>query len=437
MIATVHRGTHEIGGSCVELCSGRSRVVIDLGMPLMYPDGRKFDFQKYRGLTGPELLEKGILPAVDGLYAWQAPSVDGLLISHAHQDHYGFLNHVHPRIPVHLGEGTKRLIEITTIFSPSKTHLGNPVVFSWPGEFTVGAFHVVPHLVDHSSFGAFAFELEAGGKRLFYSGDFRDHGYLGKTLDIVEAKCAPGVDALLMEGTMFGREGDQVLTEQELSDKARVICEECSKAVLVYQSGQNVSRAVTFYKAAMNSGREFVVDFYTAHVLADLAQCRGGGRLPSPGSLPGIRVWFPHFLTNRMKREGREDIIYRFARTPFKMSRNDMPGRLDKILLYVRPPMDYDLTRIPGIEGSVLLYSLWSGYRVEGATQRFLGAINGLGIREQYVHTSGHATVSTMRRLVNILKPKALVPIHTLSPKQYDVFGVNVQRLNDGELFTL
>jgi ribonuclease J len=80
----IHRGTHEIGGSCVELSSGNSRIVIDLGMPLMHQDGTEFDFRKFEGLTGPELLDKGILPAVEGLYEWQTSSVDGLLISHAH-----------------------------------------------------------------------------------------------------------------------------------------------------------------------------------------------------------------------------------------------------------------------------------------------------------------------------------------------------------------
>lgn len=433
----VHRGTHTIGGSCVELRSSDSRIVIDLGMPLMHPDGTEFSFKKYEKLSGQELLNRGILPPVEGLYEWQTPSVDGLLISHAHQDHYGLLNHIHPEIPVYLGEGTKRLIEITTLFTPSKTNLKKPKVFRWPGSFHVGDFHVRPHLVDHSSFGAFAFEIEAGGKRLFYSGDFRDHGYLDKTMKIIEDRCAPGVDALVMEGTMLGREKETVLTEPQLADKAKRICTECPKAVLVYQSGQNASRAVTFYKAARSSGREFVVDFYTAHVLAELGQCKGGGRLPFPGNLPGIRVWYPHFLTDRLKQEGKDTIVNRFAMPPFKMSRKDMPERLDKIMLYVRPGMNFDLERIPGIDGSVLLYSLWNGYREKKSTKGFLDALHNLGIKEHYVHTSGHAPIPTLQRLVDMIQPKRLVPIHTQHPKDYERFGVPVVEIEDGGIIEL
>ena len=36
MILTIHRGTHEIGGSCVEICTDKAKILIDLGMPLDY-----------------------------------------------------------------------------------------------------------------------------------------------------------------------------------------------------------------------------------------------------------------------------------------------------------------------------------------------------------------------------------------------------------------
>lgn len=39
----IYRGTHEIGGSCVELQSGDSRIIIDLGLPLVEKDGSRFD----------------------------------------------------------------------------------------------------------------------------------------------------------------------------------------------------------------------------------------------------------------------------------------------------------------------------------------------------------------------------------------------------------
>ena len=43
----IHRGTHEIGGSCVEIQSKKSRILIDIGMPLVKKDGDRFNFKEY------------------------------------------------------------------------------------------------------------------------------------------------------------------------------------------------------------------------------------------------------------------------------------------------------------------------------------------------------------------------------------------------------
>ena len=34
----IHRGTREIGGSCVEIWTESTRLVVDFGMPLVNPD---------------------------------------------------------------------------------------------------------------------------------------------------------------------------------------------------------------------------------------------------------------------------------------------------------------------------------------------------------------------------------------------------------------
>lgn len=55
----IHRGTHTIEGSCVEICSGTHRIIIDLGMPLMERDASKVTFVqkllkilKIKGIVG-------------------------------------------------------------------------------------------------------------------------------------------------------------------------------------------------------------------------------------------------------------------------------------------------------------------------------------------------------------------------------------------------
>jgi len=39
---TIHRGTREIGGTCIEIVHGNNRIVLDIGMPLVKPGGKPF-----------------------------------------------------------------------------------------------------------------------------------------------------------------------------------------------------------------------------------------------------------------------------------------------------------------------------------------------------------------------------------------------------------
>lgn len=69
MQLTVYRGSREIGGNCVEIRAGSSRIVVDLGIPLFDADGGPLDAKSLEGKSTEELLERNILPRVPGLFA--------------------------------------------------------------------------------------------------------------------------------------------------------------------------------------------------------------------------------------------------------------------------------------------------------------------------------------------------------------------------------
>ena len=60
MKLTIHRGTHEVGGNCVEVNSGTTRIILDVGLPLFEADRRQLDTSALRGHSVDELLRAGI-----------------------------------------------------------------------------------------------------------------------------------------------------------------------------------------------------------------------------------------------------------------------------------------------------------------------------------------------------------------------------------------
>jgi ribonuclease J len=52
-----------------------------------------------------------------------------------------------------------------------------------------------------------------------------------------------------------------------------------------------------------------------------------------------------------------------------------------------------------------------------------------------YVHSSGHADLPTLTKMVNGLNPKKLIPIHTFKKEEYkQKFNKPTIELKDGEL---
>lgn len=71
-----------------------------------------------------------------------------------------------------------------------------------------------PYLVDHSAVDAYAFLIEAEGKRLFYSGDIRSHGRKGILFDDLIQRPVRDIDVLFLEGTMMRRTTTSSLTRR-------------------------------------------------------------------------------------------------------------------------------------------------------------------------------------------------------------------------------
>jgi len=215
----IHRGTKEIGGSCVEIWTDNTRIVIDIGMPLVEKDGSEFDFTKYQKLSPNELINKGILPNIDGLYANVDNLIDGVLISHPHIDHYGFSSYLHPEMKYYLGEAAHKIIELTSIFTPQQNNIKNSTYFEKSKPFNIGDITVTPFWMDHSAFDAYAFLIESNGKTLFYSGDFRGHGRKQRVFKWFALNAPKNVDYLLLEGTQIERNTKKGTTEDDIENE--------------------------------------------------------------------------------------------------------------------------------------------------------------------------------------------------------------------------
>jgi ribonuclease J len=429
MKITIYRGTKEIGGTLIEIKSSKARVLIDAGYPL-FLNGKEID-NRIAKLPHDELLQLGVLPKISGLYAWDTPSFEAVIISHAHIDHYGLIKYIHPAIPVFLSAGTQKLIELSQRFKITDNYPLNAISFSMYQPFIIGDFTVKPYLMDHSAFDAAAFEITGEGKTILYSGDFRGHGRKAVCLDYFISGASKQADILLTEGTMFGRPDEKILSESGLEDT--IIGEIGSRKgpVLFQSSSQNIDRLVTFFRVAQRLKKQFVVDVYTANVLYDLHGL--GNHLPYPSKeYSNIKVFYPYRLAQKIFNDIGGEYAKRFS--SFHLSKEELHEKQNDILMAVRPSMRRDI-ELCDLQGGLFIYSMWQGYRGSKYQQDFEQSLVNKGFGLVALHTSGHAAPSDIRKLITGLNPKKIIPIHTMTPEVFNTMSDKVELKEDGREF--
>jgi ribonuclease J len=421
MKLTIHRGSKEIGGSCVELRSGGSRILIDLGLPLVDVSMERFDPRKIKDKSKDDLLRSGLLPPVEGLYEGEPSGFDAVLLSHPHPDHYGLLSFVNPTIPVYMSEGCRHLLGVASYFHQTDYQAKN-VRLVQPGvPFTVGRFEVTPYLVDHSAFGALAFMVQSQGTRLFYSGDFRGHGRKSGLFEAITRDPPKDIDCLLLEGTMLGSESRTLRSERAVEEEIVRLIKGSDKLFLVACSSQNIDRLVSVYKACVWSDRILVIDPYTAFILDQLKGI--SPRLPQYNWGKNIRVFFaPNRHTETMAEDGS---LFRFKSA--KITYEQMVEAKSQVIIKNSFRVSRTLADRGNLKDAVLIYSMWEGYLANDEDfwrQQSVPIVK--------IHSSGHASVRHLQAFADALDPKRIVPIHTDRPDLYQkCFGDRAYPLAD------
>lgn len=389
MQITIYRAT-QIGGQITRISTAHASIIIDLGHNL------------------PNHAEDEDAYDNDRAIAEITKDCSAILYTHYHGDHIGLFHHVPNNIPQYIGEVAKQVVcrkykQLCCLRAPSLqqkycralTVASKMHTFHENQTLHFGDIIVTPYFASHSAYDAYMFLIEADGKRILHTGDFRGHGYLSKGLLPIIQKYIGQVDALIIEGTMLVRKDETILTESVLSQKAAELIKE-HKYVFVHCSSTDMERLASFKNAtrSMFPKRPLLADEYQKDILALFSETAGkkspcfdfGKIYTYSEKNPKLKAW--------MQEKG----FTMFIRASASFNR-----LLDLIL-----PM------LP-VEGKpLLIYSMWDGYINRDDTRnedyvylqkRFAEVVQ--------LHTSGHATADTLRRVCELTNPRlAILPIH-------------------------
>jgi ribonuclease J len=230
------------------------------------------------------------------------------------------------------------------------------------------------------------------------------------------------VDYVVCEATNILRPNATSKKESALQRDFVALFKE-KKSTVVYLSSTNIDRLFSLYHAALKAGRPFYVDGYQKHMMDVVVNSKS--------------LWTKSSLYQYGKYEPEPLMYHRFDKNRFFVS-DSFKAYLDKLgyVLIARNNERFDnlLEQIPGEKQKVL--SMWDGYVKEGTEAYNENLANSLDGEYDYMHTSGHSDMNSMREVFRLLHPKALIPIHTDAPEKFaEQFSDEwpVKLLNDGD----
>ena len=390
----IHRGTNQIGGSVTEINTNSARIFVDLGSEL--PDEN--------GNAQQERL------TLDGVTAG-AVDCDAILFSHYHGDHIGMLPKVLPDIPMFMGSVAKEIYLVLQKRMrdgiPDKVETIN--TYTQNNKFGIKDIIITPFSVDHSAYDAYMFLIEAEGKRILYTGDYRSHGFRGKGLLPTLEKYVGKVDVLITEGTILSRDDKDNKTEHEVQIQEKEFLNKY-KYVFVVCSSTNIDRIGGLYQATPR-GKYFICDSYQKDVLTIVEKSAG--------------QYSPLYQFKKALSYG-ENLKKKMEDRGFCM--------LVRGGLTFQKTMDY--YRENHNEETLVIYSMWKGYLDQPGNQ-MANMLKGFK-NVEFLHSSGHATTQTIIDVCNAVSPRqAIIPIHSTNSRKLDSLGLpyHIEYLLDGQVY--
>lgn len=405
MRITIHRGTDQIGGCVTEYDHDGWRLIVDYGTQL---PGQECKPLSIEGLTHGDV------------------SKTALLLTHYHGDHIGEIDTVTEQIPIFMGElcreislfymgyvgnineKSKRIserIKLAQTFKPGKL-------------FHFGPFEIVPLNVDHSAFDAYAFRIEAGGKSVFHTGDFRSHGFRSSKFNKALMSYIKHVDYVVCEATNISRptatmESEYILQQKYVKEFQK------NKHNIIYVSSTNIDRIFGLYRAAISAGRLCYMDKFQKEILNKVI------RSDSIWKASRLYQYHPYHKIHLLEKDDVTGYV----------ADDDFYG--DKGFVLIARANERFEKFVSGIRYAHNYLSMWDGYLEEGPA--FNAALHkALKSGYEYFHTSGHCDITSLRQVFDILSPKAIISIHTDNPqafKKHFSRKWNVIGLADGQVF--
>ena len=347
---------------------------------------------------GPELPGVDVVLPDIGYIEDQKIDLKAIVITHAHEDHYGALPDLWPylQVPVHVTAFTAGMLEAKRAYESDSEEI--PVTIFKAGDtFEAGPFSIEAIPVNHSIPEPMSLVLTTSAGRLIHTGDWKidEAPSLGLLTDEKRFREIgdEGVLALICDSTNVMRDGVSP-SETEISKSLAEIIATAEGRVAVTTFSSNVGRIRSVAEAARDAGRKVMLLGSSIKRVVDVATDLGYMEGLPPfvdedefASVPRRQLVI---VLTGSQGESRAALA--------KLSRDEMRN----VALGAGDTVVFSSRTIPGNEMPIL--DIKNDLIEQG--------VHIVTDEDALVHVSGHPRRNELRRIYEWVRSEILVPVH-------------------------
>lgn len=445
---TFYGGVNQIGGNKILIEDRRSdaSVFLDFGMNFTEHSRYFEEFIQPRTANGMmDLLELGIIPNIKGIYRHdllefarmdkhKEPIVDAVILSHAHLDHAAHISFLDERIPIFCSEITKTILKVLQkvgrrsmeyeVFDfkrrPVLNYRSVAVERKFntvKGKFNVNGLEMELVPVDHSIPGACGVIIYGSDKTIAYTGDLRMHGTDAHlTEEFVERVKIAKPDLFLCEGTRIDE--TERNTEAYVKVNSEKAVSEAEGLAIADFAFKDLTRFNTFFEVAKESKRKLAIPFKDAYYVRELAKIIS--RTPNIKN-DDILLYQKKKGSGTYRENDYDDWELEFLDWPNTVKADYIHKHQKEIIVALGYYDMPDLVDLKPNKGSIYIKSASEAHNEEERIDlnRLGNWLSHFGLDYKHVHASGHAPGTDIVKMINEVKPKLLMPIHTEKPDEF------------------
>ncbi|MCB1482493.1 MAG: ribonuclease J [Rhodobiaceae bacterium] len=325
-------------------------------------------------------------------------SLEAIVLTHAHEDHFGALPDLWPRfkVPVYATAFTAALLE-AKIAGESGTRKVPVKVVPLGGKVEAGPFSIEFITVAHSIPEPNALAITTKLGTVIHSGDWKidPDPVIGGPIDEARLRAigAEGCRALVCDSTNAMREGVSP-SEAGVAETLKELIAKAPKRVAVTCFASNLARIRSVAEAAVAADRNVVVVGRAMHRVISVGR--------ELGMLDGLPAFLDDSQYGYLPRDKVVLLCTGSQGEPRAAMTRIAAGKHPTIELSPGDQVIYSARQIPGNEKSV-------GTVLNGLIR---DGIEVLDDRSGLVHVSGHPRRGELVQLFDWLKPQVMVPAH-------------------------